>query len=249
MEQLCKFRIPGEVRQVMDAVVRKTYGWNKKADLITLAQFVELTGLDKPNICRALSKLITHNIIKTDNGSYALQKDFEAWIPFGIIKTDNPAPIIKTDNVIIKSDNESLSKAIIPVIKSDNALHINQKTLSKDNTKDTISKDIFIHWNSLGIMAHQKLTNKFQSAISASLKEHSAEELCKAMSNYAEIVLSPAYYFKHRWTIGEFLARGIEKFLDGEIARQNYRIKNKPNEQVYPGDKFKQGKYAHMVQR
>ena len=142
MEQLCKFRIPGEVRQVMDAVVRKTYGWNKKADSISLDQFVELTGLGKSNICRALSKLITHNIIKTDNGSYSLQKDFEAWIPFSVIKVDNPPPVINSDNGVIKSDNESLSKVITEIIKTDNPLHYsNQKTLTKDTTTNTLTKD------------------------------------------------------------------------------------------------------------
>jgi phage replication O-like protein O len=138
-EKLCKFRIPGELRQVFDAVIRKTYGWNKKADAITLGQFMELTEMGKPNICRALSKLITHNIIKSDNGKYSLQKDFEKWVPFGVIRSDN---VIKSDNEIIKSDNESLSEVTTEIIKSDNALHINQKTLTKDTTKDTLTKDM-----------------------------------------------------------------------------------------------------------
>src|SRR5271157_3357991 len=88
-EFLCRFRIPGEVRQVMDTVIRQTYGWNRKADTIPLERFCELTGMAKPNVCRALSKLITHNIIKSDNGEYSLQKDFDRWQPFGIIKSDN----------------------------------------------------------------------------------------------------------------------------------------------------------------
>ena len=41
MDKLCRYRIPGEVRQVMDTVFRKTYGWNKKADRISLSQFCE----------------------------------------------------------------------------------------------------------------------------------------------------------------------------------------------------------------
>ncbi|GAH78044.1 unnamed protein product, partial [marine sediment metagenome] len=32
------------------------------------------------------------------------------------------------------------------------------------------------------------------------------------------------YFFKYRWTLKDFLRRGLEKFMDGEIARQNYRI-------------------------
>ena len=67
MDALARTRIPGEVRQVLDYIFRKTYGWNKKEDVIPMSQFVKSTGLKKPNICRALSKLITMCIIKKDN--------------------------------------------------------------------------------------------------------------------------------------------------------------------------------------
>ena len=82
---------------------------------------------------------------------------------------------------------------------------------------------IFKHWNGLKIHSHRGLTDEIRRAIKARLKEYSADDLCKAISNYAEIVLSPGtYYWTHRWTLKDFLARGIEKFLDAEIARQNY---------------------------
>ena len=47
MEALCRFRIPGVERQVLDAIIRKTYGWHKKKDAISLSQFVEMTGVTK----------------------------------------------------------------------------------------------------------------------------------------------------------------------------------------------------------
>ena len=82
MDKLCCYRIPGEVRQVMDTVFRKTYGWNKKIDRISLSQFAGATGLHKPNVVRALSKAIKHEIIRSDNGWYSIQKDTDRWIPF-----------------------------------------------------------------------------------------------------------------------------------------------------------------------
>ena len=88
-EAMCRFRIPGEVRQVLDTIIRKTYGWHKKDDRISLSQFVEATGLSKSNTARALSKAITHNIIiRSDNNSYSINKDYNTWIPF-IIRSDN----------------------------------------------------------------------------------------------------------------------------------------------------------------
>ena len=55
-QALCKIRIPGEARQVLDAIIRKTWGWNKKEDRISLSQFVDATGLKKDKVIRARSK-------------------------------------------------------------------------------------------------------------------------------------------------------------------------------------------------
>ena len=43
MEALCRHRIPGEDRQVLDVIFRKTYGFNKIEDYISLSQFVDMT--------------------------------------------------------------------------------------------------------------------------------------------------------------------------------------------------------------
>lgn len=133
MEALARFRIPGEVRQVLDAIIRKTYGWNKKTDKIPVSQLVKMTGLHKANVSRSLSKLITNRIvIKTDNNFIGLQKNYEEWQSFKVIKVDNKSelsklitPVIKVDNAVIKTDNKKLSRL----------------TDSKETTKDTYSKD------------------------------------------------------------------------------------------------------------
>ena len=49
-EALVGFRIPGEQRQVLDYIIRETYGWRKKEDGIALSQFVQATGLKKQNV-------------------------------------------------------------------------------------------------------------------------------------------------------------------------------------------------------
>ena len=63
LEALCHLRINGEARQVLDAILRKTYGWNKKEDAISLSQFVLLTGLKKVTVCKAIYRLISMNLI------------------------------------------------------------------------------------------------------------------------------------------------------------------------------------------
>ncbi len=75
MDALCRFRIPGEIRLVLDSIIRKTYGWHKKSDDISNSQLCEATGLKKGNVSRSLSKLITHNLVVRTDNCLALQKD------------------------------------------------------------------------------------------------------------------------------------------------------------------------------
>ncbi len=67
MEALAKIRIPGVERQCLDFILRKTYGFNKKSDMIALTQFEKGTDLKKQHISRALRGLLSKKIIKITN--------------------------------------------------------------------------------------------------------------------------------------------------------------------------------------
>jgi len=73
LEALAKIRIPGEARQILDVIIRKTYGFNKKEDLISYSQFTTLTNIKRTNIRRAIVKLRNMNIIHTKGG--VIRKD------------------------------------------------------------------------------------------------------------------------------------------------------------------------------
>jgi phage replication O-like protein O len=85
-EALAGIRIPGEARQCLDVILRKTYGYNKKEDKISLSQFCLITHLGKEHVCKALLTLAKINIIITQKGngyisSYRFNKDFDTWKP------------------------------------------------------------------------------------------------------------------------------------------------------------------------
>ena len=129
MEALAGIRISGEARQCLDVIIRKTYGYNKKEDIIALSQFQLLTKMPKATICRALLKLAKMNliIIKNDNGNsktYRFYKDFEKWKPL-------------TKKIIIdKKDNGRYQKCQSSLTKKGNT----KETITKDNiTKETIA--------------------------------------------------------------------------------------------------------------
>lgn len=116
MDALVGYRIPGQARQVLDFILRKTYGFNKKEDVIPLSQFVEATGMKKPAVCRAINLLINRGmIIKKDNPrgtSYRFVKDFHQW--------ERLSKKITTPSYA-HSSTGALSKKITPVIKKDNS--------------------------------------------------------------------------------------------------------------------------------
>ena len=97
-----------------------------------------------------------------------------------------------------------------------------KKVNLKVNLKESISV-VFDHWNSLGIITHKKMTDKSKTAVKSALRDYSREELCQAMSNYAEILHGEDYFWEYKWTLTDFLRRGLDKFMDGEVARSNYR--------------------------
>lgn len=283
VEALSGIRIPGEANQVLWVIIRKTYGFNKKEDAISLSQFVLATGLKKQHVLRAIAKLLNINIIiKKDNGrinKYGINKDFSTWNALSkkvttfnkksslmdycyicgftealhkhhiqpssqggsnkvsniiklcpnchalvhqgkysqeylITKKDNVENITKEDNIIIEKGNETLSK----------------KGNTKKIPKETITKEsiysIFDFWNTQGIIKH-KTIDKYKPSINASLKEYTEVEITKAILNYNTILNDPLYYWTHKWTLKEFLQRGIDKFRDENNPFDNHKTDKK----------------------
>lgn len=124
-EAFGRIRISGEARQVLDVILRKTYGFNKKNDAISLSQFCLATGLKKQHVDRGITHLIGMNLITKKGDTianvYSFNKDFDTWKPL-------PKKVTYPKKVtgVTKKDNNRTQKRGI------------QKTV----TKDTITKDI-----------------------------------------------------------------------------------------------------------
>lgn len=128
-EALCRIRIPGEARQVFDFIARKTYGYNKKEDAISLSQFVLATGMDKANVCHALSKLKKMNLIAQKGNSianvYSIIKDYGAWKALPkkttlpkkaiIVAQKHNQPLPKTPPTIDNNTQKTIIKDIPPI--------------------------------------------------------------------------------------------------------------------------------------
>jgi phage replication O-like protein O len=111
VEALARVNVPGEVMRILLIVLRKTYGFSKKEDAISLSQFCLLSGIKKPNCTRAIKKALGMRlIIRTDNGkvpTYRFNKDFDTWRSLS-----NEITLSKRITNVIRGDNKSLSARI-----------------------------------------------------------------------------------------------------------------------------------------
>lgn len=123
-EAICRIRIPGEARQVLDTIIRKTYGYHKKEDQIALSQFCLCTNLSKTTVCKAIGKLISMNLITqkgNDRGkTYRFNKDYSTWKPLpkrvilpkkeiGVTQKGNPS-LPKRGNTIDTTTKDTITK-------------------------------------------------------------------------------------------------------------------------------------------
>jgi len=125
MDYLCHFRIPGEVRLIVDCVIRKTYGYNKKEDWIAHSQLIAMTRMKKGNVSRSLSQAITNKLVIRSDNKFRFNKNYDEWIRFGVIKSDNQKKVIKSDTGVIKKTTA--------VIKSEGY----KRQYTKDNIQKT----------------------------------------------------------------------------------------------------------------
>ena len=79
LEHLMKLYLAPNQWQVLLCIMRKTYGFQKKADFIANRQIVEETGLVKSTISRALRRLELRNIVIRQGKFLGIQKDWTLW--------------------------------------------------------------------------------------------------------------------------------------------------------------------------
>ena len=84
-----------------------------------------------------------------------------------------------------------------------------------DTNKKNIYLEIYNTRNNKNITQHKKLNEEIKKSIEKILQDLSESEVIQAIENYATIYHSDKTYFKHKWTLSEFLSRknGARVFL------------------------------------
>ena len=132
VEALCTTQLSGYESRILWALFRKTYGWHKKEDRISLSQFQELTGLPIPKISNTLKRLVLRKMVSvTENGkgktkSYCFQKVYTLW-------RDLPEKVIPKMAIAEKGITENRSKGLPISASTKETLTKEKESLPKKN--------------------------------------------------------------------------------------------------------------------
>ena len=156
MDALLSAPISGRQMKVIMAIIRKTYGFNKKTDDIGLSQLRDMTGINRPNLSRTIASLVDANVLTKKDGLYAhnigLNKDFSTWVfdgwkaPETVVEMTTP-PVAEMTTVVEMTTPETVVEMTTPPVvkmatgycQNDNPPVV-KTTTTKDNSKRQLQK-------------------------------------------------------------------------------------------------------------
>lgn len=83
LEVIYSSPLSGSELRVLLLVFRKTYGWHKKEDEISLTQIVTGTKLSRKQVCEVINKLVTKRLLfktRKRSNEYKFNKDYDEWL-------------------------------------------------------------------------------------------------------------------------------------------------------------------------
>jgi len=133
------------------AVLRKTYGWHKTLDFISISQLEAITGLDRRNVSRAKRSLTEKNILVSDGYLIGLNKDYETWSvssseTTNIVYRDTRPKWFPPPGYHYKTSRETLCGYCCQETENTNRHHILPKSLGgKDINENMATVCLFCH--------------------------------------------------------------------------------------------------------
>lgn len=122
LDALAKTDLTSSESRILRVVWRKTYGWNKKEDKISLSQFQALTGLSRQMVCHAIKSLVKRGLLGSQTSltrettTYWFIKHYKKWLP--------SQRHLTSQTRLTRGSQTSFTKVVKPALPT------------KDNTKD-----------------------------------------------------------------------------------------------------------------
>jgi phage replication O-like protein O len=145
---------------VIFAIIRCTYGFNKKSDAVSGYQIAKMTNIDRSHISKTINELVKMNVItrlKTGRESHgifvneiAINKYYDTWLTVAKKATvAKIAPMPKSSTTVTKLATVTVAELAKPPLPKQPTHKDNTKDI-KDNTKEIlfpgVSPDILKQW-------------------------------------------------------------------------------------------------------
>ena len=101
-------------------------------------------------------------------------------------------------------------------------------------------QELFDFWNSKGIVVHRTINEKMVQLLKKALDLYGQAQIKQAIENYSIVLSDSTYYFKTRWTIGDFVKQtnALPDFLPEGIKWINYQEYLKKSKKAREQDKY-----------
>lgn len=140
IEALARTYLSSYETQILFAIFRKTYGWNKKEDWIAGTQLSNMTGINRSHVSRTIKRLLNRNLIIKNGKNISIQKDYEKWDKPELL----PEQVTNKSEKKLPIQDTKLPKQVNGVTQIGNKL-LPKQVHTKDNketyTKETITKE------------------------------------------------------------------------------------------------------------
>lgn len=138
LDAILRFPFSKRELNIVLAVIRKTYGYNKKADDMTLTQLADLTSMDLANVSRAVASLSAQNVLLKRQGKYGyilgINKKYSTW---NACQNGNLAKLASDPCQIGKRTLPKRQEGLAKTANTkDNPKRQLQKTTTKENVGD-----------------------------------------------------------------------------------------------------------------
>lgn len=195
LEEMARSSVFCHRTRILSAILRKTAGWNKKEDWISLSQFEGMTGIEKPNVCRALKQLLQVKIIIKSDNKYRINGITKAWQALSkMIK------VIRTD----KADYQIGEQGLSDVIDTKDTLTKNNSLQKKSNNMLMTENDFQIFWHLYPRKVGRKKAKEKFMRIEHALMEKILDGLKKQIDSAAWKENSGQFIpYPMTWLVGE----------------------------------------------
>jgi phage replication O-like protein O len=137
---------------IVMAVVRKTYGFNKKSDEIGLSQLSAMTGIAKPHCSRTVTELVEMKILVRTDGHHAkelgLNKNHKQWgVTESVTRLPKEQPVTEVVTGGYQNGHDGVTELVISGLPNQQpqkkGFKDNQKTTPKDMCSTAVQHERF----------------------------------------------------------------------------------------------------------